>query len=69
MWTGVSLGLFSPLLWVMALHHSFLSLPAALLLDTCLSNSHACIPALVLSWAVQEAEGQLKWNMERYSAV
>lgn len=61
--------LFSPLLSIIALHHSFSSLPPALLLDTYLSNSHACIPALVLTWAVQEEQGQLKWNMERYPAV
>lgn len=48
-----------PLLWVMALHHSFPSLPAALLLDTCLSNCHACTPALVLTWGVQEAQVSL----------
>lgn len=56
----------------MALHHSFPSpgaASAALLLDTCLSDSYACTPAPVPTWGVQETEGQLKWDMERCPTV
>lgn len=64
--------LFFSLPWVMALHHSFPSpgaASAALLLDTCLSDSYACTPAPVPTWGVQETEGQLKWDMERRPTV